>query len=125
MVTLLANLPGRIHGPDLTEFVYRAGNGEQAFGLSVLELDGGFGGRPMAPWNDWSRTYDDALDRRESDELVLDPQSVEPFLDSEASGHGYVDIGPLIPPGDDLLRWASRYTPGPHVWVPRERAHGT
>jgi 4-amino-4-deoxy-L-arabinose transferase-like glycosyltransferase len=121
-VTLLTNLPGQVYGPDYAEFLYAAGKGEQASGLSVFELVGGFGGRPLAAWPSWLNAYTAALDRRQFDELVLDPQSVEFFLETEASRHGYVDTGPLVQPGDELNVWGSRYTPRPHVWVPRERA---
>jgi hypothetical protein len=123
LATLLANLPGHVYGPDFTEYLHRAGKGDEAFGLSVLELAGGYGGRPLAPWNGWQSAYDDALDRREFDELVLDPQSVEFFLAADASSHGYVDTGPLVAPDDKLNFWGSRFIPQPHVWVPRERAH--
>jgi hypothetical protein len=121
MVARLASLPGRVYGPDYAEFLYLAGKGEQALGLSVLELQGGFGGVALPEGGAWANEYTAALARRDFDALVLDPQSVEFGLANIAREQGYVDTGPLFPPGDEFYQWGSRFTPQGRVWVPRER----
>jgi hypothetical protein len=122
MVSTLHSLPGEVYGPDYTEFLTMAGKGEQAAGLSVDELAGGFGGTILPEGAAWLQAYAEALKTRRFSAVVLDPESVEFFLASIASSNGYIDTGPLFPPGDDIYQFGSKYVPKAHVWLPAERA---
>jgi hypothetical protein len=121
VVSAIRALPGTAYGPELPELMYQAGKGDQAFGLSIGELQGIFGGRPRPQASLWTTAYAQALDERRYDEVLLDPDGVLPFLSDTTRDHGYVDSGPLIPAGDEFYRLASPYLPRVHVWVPRER----
>jgi hypothetical protein len=110
-----------VFGPDYAEFLYLAGKGDQAAGLSVDELVGGFGGQPLPEGGQWMQAYADALKARRFDALVLDPQSIEFFLAGLASENGYIDTGPLFPDGDEFHLWGSHFVPRAHLWVPAER----
>jgi hypothetical protein len=120
-VATVAGLPGRVYAPDFPELALQAGKGDSAFGISTLELAGGFGGKPLPENGAWIAAYRAALDQRQFDVLLVDPDNVEPFLTREASASGYVDTGPLFPPDDVFNLWGSRYAPRAHVWLPRER----
>jgi hypothetical protein len=120
-VAAIRALPGAVYGPEFPDLLYQAGKGEQAFGLSIGELEGVFGGRPQPAAALWSDAYAQALDERRFDAVLLETQGVLPFLADTTRDHGYVDTGPLFPPGDEFYRLNSRYMPSLHVWVPRER----
>jgi hypothetical protein len=122
LVSTVASLPGAVYGPDFAEYLYQAGKGDVALGLGILELEGGFGGAPLPQGSAWIAAYRAALDERRFDELLLDPESVEPFLADEAASSGYIDTGPLFPPNDVYWSWGGHLAPRPHVWLPRERA---
>ncbi|HEX8967309.1 MAG TPA: glycosyltransferase family 39 protein [Chloroflexota bacterium] len=121
MVAAIRALPGAVYGPEFPELVYQAGRGEQAFGLSVGELEGMFGGRPRPQGTLWTTAYAEALDERRYDEVLLESEAAELFLTDSTRDHGYVDTGPLIPAGDEFYRLDSRFMPRLHVWVPGER----
>ena len=120
-VQTVAAMPGTVFAPDFPELTYQAGKGESALGLSTLELFGGFGGRPLPESSAWIAAYRAALDQRRFDQLLLDPEGVEPFLTDEASASGYVDTGPLFRPNDVFYSWGSHYAPRAHLWLPKER----
>ncbi|MBV9174580.1 MAG: hypothetical protein JOZ81_31350 [Chloroflexi bacterium] len=122
LVAAMQGVPGTAFGPDVSELLYQAGKGEQPVGLSVGELQGTFGGRPVDAGRAWGDAYAAALDQRRFDAVLLDPDSVEFFLTDTTRDRGYVDTGPLIPAGDEYYRLGGRYMPQVHVWVPRERA---
>jgi len=121
LVAAIRALPGQVYGPEFPELVYDAGKGDNAFGLSVGELQGVFGGKPRPEAAIWSEAFAQALDERRYDVILLEVDGVLPFLSDSTRDHGYVDQGPLFPPGDEFHRLASRYMPGVHVWVPAER----
>jgi len=123
-VAAIRALPGAVYGPEVPELLYQAGKGEQAFGLSIGELQGIFGGRPQPAGVAWSDAYAQALDERRFDAVLLESQGVLPFVSDTTRDHGYVDTGPLFPPGDEFYRLDSRYMPSLHVWLPRERVTG-
>jgi len=120
-VATVAGLQGSVYAPDFPELAYQAGKGESAFGISTLELAGGFGGQPLPENGAWIADYRAALDRRQFDVLLVDPDNVEPFLTREAAASGYVDTGPLFPADDVFNLWGSHYAPRAHVWRPSER----
>jgi hypothetical protein len=120
-VSTIASLPGSVYAPDYPELIYQAGKGEDAFGLSIGELQGVFGGKPRPQGTIWTSAYAQALDERRFDRILLDPNGVLPFVTDSTRDHGYVDTGPLFPPGDEFYRLNSPYMPSLHVWVPRER----
>jgi 4-amino-4-deoxy-L-arabinose transferase-like glycosyltransferase len=120
-VQTVSATPGTVFAPDFPELAYQAGKGESALGLSTLELFGGFGGRPLPESGAWIAAYRAALDQRLFDELLLDPEGVEPFLTDVAADSGYVDTGPLFRPNDVFYSWGSHYAPRAHVWLPKER----
>ena len=124
LVERIAQLPGPVFGPDVSEFVRLAGKGDQAFGLSTLELFGGFGGTALPESRAWLQAYAQALQERRYGALLLDPDSVESFLAGTARDNGYVDTGPLFPPGDEFYLWRRPITPQPHLWLPQERVLG-
>ncbi|MBV9601742.1 MAG: glycosyltransferase family 39 protein [Chloroflexi bacterium] len=124
-VATVAAMPGAVYAPDFPELTYQAGKGDSAFGISTLELAGGFGGQPLAESGEWIAAYRAALDRRQFDALLLDPDSVEPFLSREAQASGYLDTGPLFQPDDVFNLWGSRYAPHAHVWLPAERVNNS
>ncbi|MDQ6669338.1 MAG: glycosyltransferase family 39 protein [Chloroflexota bacterium] len=124
LVSAIRNLHGSVFGPDVAEFLYQAGKGDQTFGLSAGELQGTFGGKPLPELTIWTSAYAQALDERRYDEVLLDPGSVEFFITDSTRDHGYVDTGPLIPAGDEYYRLDSHFMPQVHVWVPRERLAG-
>jgi 4-amino-4-deoxy-L-arabinose transferase-like glycosyltransferase len=121
LVSTVADLPGTVFAPDFPEYAYQAGKGDDALGLSVLELTGGYGGKPLPEGSQWIAAYRAALDQRQYDALLFDPDSVEAFLTDEAVSSGYVDSGPLFKPNDVFWSWESRYAPKVHVWLPKER----
>jgi hypothetical protein len=120
-VAAIRALPGAVFGPEFPELVYQAGKGDSAFGLSVGELQGIFGGKPRPQASIWTTAYAQALDERRFDEVLLETDGVLPFLSDTTHDHGYVDTGPLIPTGDEYYRLETHYLPNLHVWVPRER----
>jgi 4-amino-4-deoxy-L-arabinose transferase-like glycosyltransferase len=120
-VAAIAALPGTVYAPEFPELAYQAGKGEAAFGLSIGELQGIFGGRPRPPATAWTTAYAEALDERRFDYILLETDGVLPFVSDATRDHGYIDTGPLIPSGDEFYRLASPYMPAVHVWVPRER----
>jgi 4-amino-4-deoxy-L-arabinose transferase-like glycosyltransferase len=120
-IAAIRDLPGAVFAPEFPELAYQAGKGEQPFGLSVGELQGIFGGKPRPPATDWTSAYAQALDERRYDEVLLERDGVLFFVIDATRDHGYVDTGPLMPPGDEFYRLASRFIPELHVWVPRER----
>jgi 4-amino-4-deoxy-L-arabinose transferase-like glycosyltransferase len=120
-VAAIGALPGTVFGPEFPELVYQAGKGDDAFGLSVGELQGVFGGKPRPQASIWTTAYARALDERRYDEVLLETDGVLPFLSDTTRDHGYVDTGPLIPSGDEYYRLENHYMPNLHVWVPRER----
>ncbi len=122
-VDIVAGLQGTVFAPDFPELAYQAGKGNSAFGISTLELTGGFGGRPLPESSAWIASYRAALDARRFDQLLIDPDGVEPFITDEASASGYVDTGPLIRSNDVFYSWGSRYAPRAHLWLPKERVH--
>jgi 4-amino-4-deoxy-L-arabinose transferase-like glycosyltransferase len=121
-VAAIRALPGAVYVPEFTELAYQAGKGEQAFGLSIGELQGVFGGRPRPESTPWTDAYALALDQRRYDAVLLERDSVLFFILDATKDHGYVNIGPLIPPGDEFYRLDSHLLPGLEVWVPREKA---
>jgi 4-amino-4-deoxy-L-arabinose transferase-like glycosyltransferase len=121
-VATVADLHGNVYAPDFPELAFQAGKGDSAFGISTLELAGGFGGQPLPENGAWIAAYRAALDERRWDEVLVDPDNVEPFLTREATASGYVDTGPLFPADDIFNLWGSHYAPRAHVWVPGERA---
>jgi 4-amino-4-deoxy-L-arabinose transferase-like glycosyltransferase len=121
-VAAIRALPGAVYVPEYTELAYQAGKGEQAFGLSIGELQGIFGGRPRPEASAWTAAYALALDQRRYDAVLLERDTVLFFILDSTRDHGYVNIGPLIPPGDEFYRLDSHLLPGLDVWVPRERA---
>ncbi len=120
-VDVVAGLPGTVFAPDFPELAYQAGKGDSAFGISTLELTGGFGGRPLPESSAWIDSYRTALKARQFDQLLIDPEGVEPFITDEATNNGYVDTGPLIASNDIFYSWGSRYAPRAHLWLPKER----
>jgi hypothetical protein len=120
-VAAIRDLPGAVYVPEFTELAYQAGKGEQAFGLSMGELQGIFGGRPRPEATPWTTAYALALDQRRYDAVLLERDTVLFFILDATRDHGYVNIGPLIPPGDEFYRLDSHLLPGLDVWVPRER----
>jgi hypothetical protein len=122
-VEIVDGLPGTVFAPDFPELAYGAGKGDSAFGISTLELTGGFGGRPLPESSDWLANFRSALDARRYDQLLLDPDGVEPFITDAATASGYVDTGPLIRSNDVFYTWGSRFAPRAHLWVPKERVH--
>lgn len=120
-VAAIHDLSGSVFLPEYPELAYQAGKGEQPFGLSIGELQGIFGGRPRPEATVWTTAYAQALDERRYDEILLERDGVILFVSDATRDHGYVDIGPLIPPGDEFYRLNSHYLPGLEVWVPRER----
>ena len=122
-VAKIAGLPGSVYAPEYPELVYQAGKGEDAFGLSIGELQGIFGGKPRAEASQWARAYEQALDERRYDTVLLEVNGVLPLVSDTTHDHGYVDMGPLFPANDEFYRLDSPYLPRLHVWVPRERAN--
>jgi hypothetical protein len=120
-VAAIHSLPGQVFVPEFPELAYQAGKGEQAFGLSIGELQGIFGGRPRPEASPWTAAYAQALDQRRYDAVLLERDTVLFFILDATRDHGYVNIGPLIPPGDEFYRLDSHLLPGLEVWVPRER----
>jgi hypothetical protein len=121
LVSGISGIPGRVFAPDFPELAFDAGKGDSAFGIGLLELTGGFGGKPLPESSAWIATYRAALDARAYDALLLDPDGVEPFITDEAASSGYVDTGPLFKSNDVFYSYGSRYAPKVHVWVPKER----
>jgi hypothetical protein len=121
-VAAIRDLPGNVYVPEFTELAYQAGKGEQAFGLSIGELQGIFGGRPRPAAEPWTAAYAQALDERQYDAVLLERDTVLFFILDATRDHGYVNIGPLIKPGDEFYRLDSHLLPGLDVWVPKERA---
>ncbi len=121
LVSAMAGLNGPVFAPDFPELSYQAGKGDAAFGIGLLELTGGFGGKPTPESSQWIADYRAALDRREYAVLLFDPEGVEPFLTDEAQAGGYVDTGPLFKSNDVFWSLGSRYAPKVHVWLPKEQ----
>lgn len=121
LVSTVAGMPGRVFAPDSPDLAYAAGQGENAFGIAVLELTGGFGGKPLPEGSQWIADYRAALDGRQYSALLFDPDGVEPFLTDEAQSSGYVDTGPVFKSNDVFWSLGSRYAPKVHVWLPREQ----
>ena len=122
-VARIASLPGSVYAPEYPELVYQAGKGEAAFGLSIGELQGIFGGKPRPEAAQWARAYEQALDERRYDTVLLEVNGVLPLVSDTTHDHGYVDMGPLFPANDEFYRLDSPYLPRLHVWVPRERVN--
>ncbi|HEY1291698.1 MAG TPA: glycosyltransferase family 39 protein [Chloroflexota bacterium] len=122
-VETVGTLQGNVFAPDFPELAYQAGKGDSAFGIGTLELLGGYGGRSSAEGSAWVADFHTALDQRQYDELLLDPDGVEPFITDAASASGYVDTGPLFRSNDIFYTWGSHYAPKAHVWLPKERVH--
>ena len=122
-VATIAGLPGSVYAPEYPELVYQAGKGEDAFGLSIGELQGIFGGKPRPEAALWTSAYAQALDQRRFDTVLLEANGVLPVISDATRDHGYVDTGPLFPNGDEFYRLDSPYLPRVHVWVPRERVN--
>jgi hypothetical protein len=121
LVAGISGIPGRVFAPDFPELAFAAGKGDSAFGIGLLELTGGFGGKPLPESSAWIAAYRTALNQRFYDALLLDPDGVEPFITDEATSSGYVDTGPLFKPNDVFYSYGSRYAPKAHLWLPRER----
>ena len=123
VVSTVAAVPGSVFMPDFPEYAYDAGKGDAAFGIGLLELTGGFGGKPTPESSQWIAEYRAALDRRQYAALLFDPEGVEPFLTDEAQASGYVDTGPLFKANDVFWSWGSRFAPKVRVWLPKEQVH--
>ena len=91
-VSIIRDLPGSVYAPEFPEAAYQAGKGDAAFGLSIGELQGIFGGKPRPQASLWTTAYAQALDERRFDVVLLETEGVLPFIsDSTVRDHGYVD----------------------------------
>jgi 4-amino-4-deoxy-L-arabinose transferase-like glycosyltransferase len=115
--TTLGSLPGALFAPDLDGYVNATDKGEQPLLGAVEELTAGYGGSTTTEGRQWERDLDTALHEQRFSHIVLnDPCcDVKDALDR----NGYVDAGPLFPPGDDYWLWTSNRMPNNlQVYVP-------
>jgi hypothetical protein len=119
LVAAIGALPGRVLAPDYGEFALRAGKGDQPYTAGPMELVGGFGGGPTPLGDAYVAQLNAALRQHQYDYVLLEPQTNAFFLKSAVEGSGYVDTGPLFPPGDQFYLWKTALTPDAHLYVPR------
>jgi 4-amino-4-deoxy-L-arabinose transferase-like glycosyltransferase len=121
LVATIGGLKGNVFAPDFGEFARRAGKGDQPYTAGPMELVGGFGGGMSLVGQQYVEQLDQALAQRRYDYVLLEPQSNAFYLKAAVEGSGYVDTGPLFPPGDEFYLWKTSLTPDAHLYVPRER----
>jgi hypothetical protein len=119
LVDRIGALPGRVFAPDYGEFAARAGKGDQPYTAGPMELVGGFGGGLTPGGEQYLAQLNDALRQRQYDYVLLEPQSNAFYLKAAVEGNGYVDAGPLFPPGDQFYLWKTALEPDAHLYVPR------
>lgn len=108
----LAALPGEIFAPGFDGYV--GGGGEQPHPGAVEEITGGYGGPPTAEGRAWQAALDRGLHDRRFSHIVLAEDDC--CLKATVLGSGYVDAGPLFPPGDAFYSLKSRRTPEVHLY---------
>jgi 4-amino-4-deoxy-L-arabinose transferase-like glycosyltransferase len=119
LVAGIAALPGRVFAPDYGEFAAGAGKGDQPYTAGPMELVGGFGGGMTAVGDQYVAQLKAALSQHQYDYVLLEPNTNAFYLKGAVEGNGYVDAGPLFPPGDQFYLWKTALTPDVHVYVPR------
>jgi hypothetical protein len=119
LVAGIGALPGRVFAPDYGEFALMAGKGDQPYTAGPMELVGGFGGGPTPIGEQYVAQLNQALHEHQFDYVLLEPQTNAFYLRSAVEGNGYVDAGPLFPPGDQYYLWKTALEPDAHVYVPR------
>ena len=119
LVAGIGALPGRVFAPDYGEFAARAGKGDQPYTAGPMELVGGFGGGMTPIGDEYVAQLNAALRQHQYDYVLLEPQSNAFYLKGAVEGSGYVDAGPLFPPGDQFYLWKTALTPDAHLYVPR------
>jgi len=116
----LGELPGPIFAPDLDGYVRSAAKGEQPHNGAVDEITASYGGAVTDEGLRWRAELAAALSQHRFRYVVL-PEVEEaccamrvPVLAS-----GYLDAGPLFPPGDDFFRWKTSHghTPEEHLYA--------
>jgi hypothetical protein len=119
LVAGIGGLPGRVFAPDYGEFAAMAGKGDQPYTAGPMELVGGFGGGMTPLGQQYLAELNEALREHQFDYILLEPQSNAFYLRGAVESNGYVDAGPLFPPGDQYYLWKSALEPDAHVYVPR------
>jgi hypothetical protein len=127
----LAELGGRIFAPSYGGYLTATPSSQQADIGALQELTGVYGGGMTPLGTAWLRELHAALDRRDYDYVLLDSEWANGSLAGTVSDAGFVRVGPLFPPGDQLWTWRRSgndtppglyITPKVDVYVPRERA---
>jgi len=122
LTATLAALPGTVFAPSHGEWAFRAGKGNQPSSTTVMELTGSFGAAPSPEGYRWLDELSTALVHRQYDYVIWDPGYLDAFvIKSRVEQAGYVDAGPLFPPGDDFYNWKTGTTPEVEEYVPKER----
>jgi 4-amino-4-deoxy-L-arabinose transferase-like glycosyltransferase len=116
LVAAIGALPGRVFAPDYGEFALRAGKGDQPYTAGPMELVGGFGGGMTSVGQQYLDQLNAALGQGQYDYVLLEPQSSALSLKAAVEANGYVDAGPLFPPGDQFYLWKTSLTPDAHLY---------
>ena len=98
----LAELGGRIFAPSYGGYLRATPSSQQADIGALQELTGVYGGGMTPLGTAWSSELHAALERRQYDYVLLDSEWAYGFLTSTVVDAGYVRVGPLFPPGDQL-----------------------
>lgn len=114
----LRTLDGPLFGLNLDGYLQGSDKGEQPLTGALLELTGSYGGSGSDAGQAWEDAFSAALAERRFSHVVLIEDCCD--IDAALARNGYVDVGPLFPPGDDYWLWTSRFTPTDiRVYVPR------
>jgi hypothetical protein len=105
----LAALPGEIFAPGLDGYARASGKRAQPHPGAVDEILGGFGGPKTAEGQAWQVALERALQDRRFSYVVLAEDDC--CFKTRVLGSGYVDAGPLFPPGDEFFALKSWRTP--------------
>jgi hypothetical protein len=116
----LAALPGPIFAPDLEGFTRGSGRGEQVMLGPLNEITGAFGGEGTASGRRVMAELERDLHNRGYSYVVLGEADCcqSASLKGLVLSAGYVDAGPLFPPGDVFFDWKTRRTPELHLFAP-------
>ena len=124
LVDAIADLEGPVLAPDLGEFQWQAGKGDQAYATNYRELLGVYGGSMLPEGQQLLRELDQVLASHQYAYVLVDPEGFDPDFPNNLGRHRYVKIGRLLPPDDPFYEWAigqssggGQLTPSPEVYV--------
>jgi 4-amino-4-deoxy-L-arabinose transferase-like glycosyltransferase len=115
-------LQGTVFAPGYGEWSRSGDKGDQPATSTIMEIAGAFGSQPTEPGSRLLNDLSNALVARRYDYVLFDKEHSDAFaIRGTIDSAGYVDAGPLFPPGDQFYEWKSSLTPEVELYVPRER----